>query len=100
MLYFNGPIAVMLFLNLVGSAMIIHKLCAKDKLMRLNVRDPKKRTNHEERQDQVVCFRPSKITGLFYRLVQYLKIFIGMGLTWIFEVLSAALDKHTPEEAW
>ena len=49
MLYFNGPIAVMLFLNLVGSAMIIHKLCAKDKLMRLNVRDPKKRTNHEER---------------------------------------------------
>ena len=48
----------------------------------------------------MVCFRPSKITGLFYRLVQYLKIFIGMGLTWIFEVLSAALDKHTPEEAW
>ena len=44
MLYFNGPIAVMLFLNLVGSALIIHKLCVKDKLMRLNIRDHTKRT--------------------------------------------------------
>ena len=48
MLYFNGPIAVMLFLNLVGSALIIHKLCAKNKLMRLNIQDPKKRTKHGE----------------------------------------------------
>ena len=46
MLYFNGPIAVMLFLNFVGSALIIHKLCAKDKLMRLNIRDHNKRTKN------------------------------------------------------
>ena len=48
----------------------------------------------------MVSYRPKKIKYFFYRLLQYLKIFIGMGLTWIFEVLSAALDKHTPEEAW
>ena len=53
MLYFNGPIAVMLFFNLVGSTLIIHKLCAKDKLMSLNIRDPKKRNKHEERLDHV-----------------------------------------------
>ena len=48
MLWLHGPIAMMLFLNFVGSALIIHKLCAKNKLMRLNIRDPKKRTKHGE----------------------------------------------------
>ena len=37
---------------------------------------------------------------LMHRLLQYLKIFLGMGVTWIFEVLALALGERTPEEAW
>ena len=52
LLWFHGPIAVMLLLNLVGSSMIIRKLCASDKQMgnlSLNIRDPKKRSKNMDK---------------------------------------------------
>ena len=74
-LWFYGPIAVMLALNLVGCAAIVKALYKMRRQKReLGIGD-----------DDGNC-------------LEYLKIFVGMGALWIFDIVAALVEAR--EEYW
>ena len=76
-LWFLGPIAVMLALNLAGCAVIVKTLYKMRKQKReLGIGGD---GDHED-------------------YMEYLKIFVGMGALWIFEIVAALVE--TREEYW
>lgn len=69
--YFYGPILFLLILNLILFCWTIKKLW-------------------KDSRDINNC--PSKLKSLKYKCLLYIKLFVIMGLSWIFEVLSFAFD--------
>ena len=76
-LWFYGPISVMLALNLAGCAVIVKVLW--------RMRKQKLAIGIEAQDQRAAC-------------AEYLKIFVGMGALWVFEILSAFVDAR--EELW
>ena len=41
-----------------------------------------------------------KTKMFLYRFLTYLKLFLGMGILWIFEIISGLVDDKAGEESW
>ena len=65
------------------------------------VKDPLKLTgNRFVNNKQVLCKIKEKIILSFFRFLLFLKLFLGMGMMWIFEIIAGIFDDHVDESAW
>ena len=81
-LWFFVPIGIFLFINALMFGMAILIIC--------------KSTNQAEKMNM----RSGKRSPKMEKFVMYLKLFLGMGFIWTFEIISGLTHKSTGASAW
>ncbi len=106
LLWFYGPILMLLLVNLVMFIKVVKKLIeAEGRHVKLNIRRPEERSARKDRQVSVMVEvgGPCSVTrtpssSVSIRFLIYLKLFVGMGFIWTFEILAGIIEQK--EEYW
>merc|ERR1712156_1366824 len=80
--WFYLPIGVLLFINAIMFSLTVKEICCLDR---------------QRRQFGIISGKRSLEID---RFLLFLKLFLGMGMMWIFEIIAGIFDDHVDESAW